>query len=127
MQQIKLRLLQTNLFLLFLFDVNNFPPFIMPAFRADGVGQAHFAAVGALNQIAAGQCVMGATPVSPSGCVFSLWMRCHGLSPKIISLAWAGLVNRMPATWAGERIIRNGGIVVKELQRFHFNSSLRMD
>jgi len=73
-------LASTGLFLLFLlFQVDDFAPLVMTAIRANRVGQAHFAAIAALNQGAGLQAVVRPPPVPASRGMFALWMWCHVL------------------------------------------------
>jgi hypothetical protein len=70
-----------DLFLLFSFLSDDFATFVVTAFRADGVRQAHLAAVAAGYKVAGFQGVMGATAITATLGKFSLWMWWHGLSP----------------------------------------------
>jgi len=72
-----------RLFLLF-FHVDDFAAFIVSAFWADGMRQAHLAAVAALGQGSRGQSIMGAPAVAATLGMFALWMWGHWVTPSFV-------------------------------------------
>jgi len=82
-----------SLFLLLLFFVaDNFTAFVVPAVWADGVRQAHLAAVTARDQVACNQRVVGATAVTATGSMFPFWLWGHCLTP-------VRLIKQMITAW----------------------------
>jgi len=73
------------LFFLF-FHIDDFAAFIVAAFRADRVRQAHLAAVAALSQGSGGQSIMGAPAVAATLGMFALWMWGHQLLLNLFSI-----------------------------------------
>jgi hypothetical protein len=70
----------------FVFLADNLAAFVMTAVRADGVRQAHLAAIAALHQVARFQRIVGAPAITATGSVFSLRMGWHGLTPVSCSI-----------------------------------------
>jgi hypothetical protein len=68
-----------GLFLLIFFDFDYFAALVVPAFGANGVGQAHLAAVGAGSQISGGQRIVRAAAVATAFGMFTLGLRGHFL------------------------------------------------
>jgi hypothetical protein len=66
---------------LLLFDVDHFTALVMAAIWANGVGQAHFTAIAALDQVTSFQRVMGAAAITATRSVFPFWLWGHGLTP----------------------------------------------
>jgi hypothetical protein len=64
-------------FLFFFFGCYNFPSLIMSAFGADGMREAHFTTIAALNQVIGLQCVMGAATIAAALRKFPFWLRNH--------------------------------------------------
>ena len=62
---------------LFFFDCDHFATLILPAVGADGVRQAHSAAVGAGGQVRSLQRIMRAAAVTAAFRVFTLWLGAH--------------------------------------------------
>ncbi len=64
-------------YLLVVGDFENFAPFIITTFGANGMRQAHGTAVGAGGQIAGFQSVVGAAAITATFGNFSFWQRGH--------------------------------------------------
>jgi len=71
--------------LILLFDFDDFAALVLSALGADGVGQAHFAAIGAGDQVLGLQGIVGAAAVTATLRMFTLWMRGHALLLNMIA------------------------------------------
>jgi hypothetical protein len=78
---------------LFFFDFEDFPPFVVSAARADGMRQAHLAAVAAGDQVAGFQRIVSATAIAAPAGKLTFWLWWHGFLPIILF----ALSNNAPA------------------------------
>jgi hypothetical protein len=77
---LRTRRIELFLFLIF-FHVDHFFALVMPAARADCVGQSHFSAVRALNKILCFQCILRTAAVAAASGKLTLWLWGHSLLP----------------------------------------------
>jgi uncharacterized membrane protein len=68
-----------------LLNFDDFAALILSALGADGVGQAHFAAIRAGDKVLGLQGIVGAAAVAAALRMFTLWMRGHALLLNMIA------------------------------------------